>query len=80
MRNDLTEPSLVPYFPPPLTHTHTTPMFVMMHSQWAPTLPGYLSFLVESKAVYEVMEKAMKDDTHPECECATTVLFLGVSL
>jgi len=34
--------------------------------QWQPTLPGYLSFLVESKAVYDVLEAAVKDAAHPE--------------
>lgn len=33
---------------------------------FAPTREGYVRFLAESKAVYDAMEAAVKDTTHPE--------------
>ncbi|KAG1672855.1 hypothetical protein FOA52_004659 [Chlamydomonas sp. UWO 241] len=33
---------------------------------WAPTRPGYLRFLVESKVVYETFQKAAQSKAHPE--------------
>lgn len=33
---------------------------------WVPTREGYLKFLVESKAVYDALEAAVQDNTHPE--------------
>lgn len=41
---------------------------VQSHSflQFAPTREGYLRFLVESKAVYDVLEAAVQSTAHPE--------------
>lgn len=36
-------------------------------AQWQPTREGYLSFLVESKAVYDAMEGVMASGAHPMC-------------
>ncbi len=36
--------------------------------QWTPTREGYLRFLAESKAVYDALEAAVQDKTHPECK------------
>lgn len=33
---------------------------------WTPTREGYLRFLAESRAVYDVLEKVMDDAKHPE--------------
>lgn len=33
---------------------------------WAPTREGYLRFLSESKAVYEILERVMLDGKHPQ--------------
>ena len=35
--------------------------------QWQPTREGYLRFLTESKAVYEMLERIVVEASHPEC-------------
>ena len=36
-------------------------------AQWQPTKEGYLSFLIESKAVYDCMEGIVATDSNPIC-------------
>ena len=65
-------PRCCPYKPGPASMLNV-PLPSSPSSQWAPTREGYLSFLVESKAVYEVLETVVQDKTHPECECQPVV-------
>lgn len=39
--------------------------------QFLPTREGYLAFLAESKAVYDVLETTVSLSSHPECESAS---------
>ena len=41
----------------------------LRHAQWQPTKEGYLSFLIESKAVYDCMEGIVAKDSNPICAC-----------
>ena len=36
--------------------------------QFTPSREGYLRFLAESKAVYDVLEKVVQDAPKPECK------------
>ena len=36
--------------------------------QWTPSRPGYLRFLAESKAVYDVFEQVVEEAPKPECD------------
>eukprot|EP01018_Ginkgo_biloba_P010886 Gb_21799 [translate_table: standard] len=36
--------------------------------KWEPTIEGYLKFLVDSKLVYDTLEKIVQKATHPACE------------
>lgn len=36
--------------------------------KWEPTIDGYLRFLVDSKLVYDTLEKIVEDAAYPSCE------------
>ena len=36
--------------------------------QWKPTKEGFLRFLVESKVVYDTIERVIQEAPRPECE------------
>ena len=40
----------------------------IMKMQWTPSRPGYLRFLAESKAVYDVFEQMVEEAPKPECD------------
>ena len=37
-------------------------------TKWEPTIEGYLRFLVDSKLVYDTLEKIIDDAVYPSCE------------
>lgn len=37
-------------------------------TKWEPTIDGYLRFLVDSKLVYDTLEKIIEDAAYPSCE------------
>lgn len=37
-------------------------------AKWEPTIEGYLKFLVDSKLVYDTLEKIVEISSFPECE------------
>ena len=37
-------------------------------TQWEPTMDGYLRFLVDSKLVYDTLEKIIDGAAYPSCE------------
>jgi len=43
-----------------------------LRAQWQPTKEGYLSFLVESKAVYDCMEGVVATSNNPICAPLST--------
>ena len=38
-------------------------------ARWEPTVEGYLRFLVDSKLVYDTLERIVEKAAFPECEC-----------
>jgi hypothetical protein len=43
--------------------------------QWAPTREGYLSFLAESKVMYEALESIVAEAPHESCALPRLVLY-----
>lgn len=37
-------------------------------TKWEPTFDGYLRFLVDSKVVFDTLEKIVQDAVYPSCE------------
>lgn len=37
-------------------------------TKWEPSVDGYLKFLVDSKVVYDTLEKIVQDAAYPYCE------------
>lgn len=44
-------------------------------TKWDPSVEGYLKFLVDSKLVYDTLEKIVQEAPHPSCEFLLLMIF-----
>lgn len=44
--------------------------------KWEPTIDGYLKFLVDSKLVYDTLEKIVDKADFPECKLSLLLCFI----
>lgn len=45
-------------------------------AKWEPTVEGYLKFLVDSKLVFESLERVVERAAFPECECCFSIVYM----